>query len=361
MRSFRQAVENGLLPWFHRHKRILPWRTRRTPYRVWISELMLQQTQVQTVGPYYQRWMKRFPSLRSLADAPLQDVLKQWQGLGYYTRARNAHRAARHIQSEHGGRFPRDYEGLLALPGVGPYTAAAIGSLAMELDVAVVDGNVTRVAARLLALDEDVASAAAKATIQDFADTLLIPGRAGDLNEALMELGATVCLPRAPACASCPFTRVCRARRSGEPTRFPVKARARAVPHKHVGAGLVVNRHGELLIARRREDAMLGGMWEFPGGVREPGESNEACIARELHEELGIRVVVGRHFLTVRHAFSHFTMDLHAHWAKIRTGRPRAIACSDYAWVGLDGLRTYPFPRADVRIIESLEASGIER
>lgn len=322
---------------------------------------MLQQTQVQTVRPYYRRWMKRFPSLRSLADAPLRDVLKQWEGLGYYTRARNAHRAARLIRSEHGGRFPRDHAGLMALPGVGPYTAAAIGSLAMGLDVAVVDGNVTRVVARLLALDEDVASGAAKATIRDVVDALLVPGRAGDFNEALMELGATVCLPRAPACEECPFTRVCRARRSGEPTRFPVKAPARAVPHKHVGAGLVVNRRGELLIARRREDAMLGGMWEFPGGVREPGETNEDCIARELHEELGIRVEVGEHALTVRHAFSHFTMDLHAHWAKIRAGRPRAIACSEYAWVGLDGLRAYPFPRADVRVIEWLDASGIQR
>jgi A/G-specific adenine glycosylase len=350
----RRAVRRRLVPWFEQHRRAMPWRTRRTPYRVWISELMLQQTRVDQATPYFNRFMKAFPSVKALAEAPLQDVLKQWEGLGYYARARRAHETARLLRREHGGRFPRTYEGLLALPGVGPYTAAAIGSLCMGLDTPVLDGNVKRVFARVFATEEDVASIRGHRRLLDRAHALLVPGKTGQVNEALMELGATVCLPRKPRCAECPLGKVCRARASGDPTRYPVKGKRKAVPHRQVGAGVIVNDHGQVLIAQRKEGSMLGGLWEFPGGGQEEGESMTACIRRELQEELRIRVKVGPHLVTVRHAFSHFTMDLHAYWVRIQSGRPRAIGCAAYAWVDLHALEAYPLPRADQKIKAAL-------
>ena len=347
------AFRQRLPAWFRRHRRRLPWRTRRTAYRVWISELMLQQTQVDTVIPYYHRFLRRFPSLQALAAAGQHDVLKLWEGLGYYSRARHAHAAAMHIVAERGGRFPNTLDGLRSLPGVGPYTAAAFGSLAFGLVAAVVDGNVMRVLARAFAYAADIKTAAARQHLQDLADALLPHGRAGEFNEALMELGALVCTPRAPACPACPLRGVCLGRR-GRPEDYPVRPATRKVPHKLVGAGVVTNARGEFLIAQRREGSMLGGLWEFPGGTLEPGETMTACIARELKEELGIEVEVGGHLVTVRHAFSHFTMDLHAHWGRIRRGRPRPIHCAAFAWEPLDRLDRYAFGKADREIIAIL-------
>jgi len=345
-----------LLRWFRAHARDLPWRRRRTPYRVWLSELMLQQTRVETVIPYFGRFTAEFPDFRSLAAAPRDRVLKLWEGLGYYARARNLHAAARRVADEHGGELPSSLDALRELPGIGPYTAAAIGSLAFGLPAAVVDGNVIRVLSRITALEDDVSRPATRARLQALADRLLSRRAPGAFNEAMMELGATVCMPRAPACGRCPVRALCRARAEGDPQAYPRKARRAAVPHKHVGAALTVNRAGKLLIAQRGEHGMLGGMWEFPGGKREPGETMEACIARELAEELGIDVAVGGHEVTVAHAFSHFTMDLHAHWARVVRGRPRPIDCADVRWVRPVELDRYAFGRADQRIIEHLKA-----
>ncbi len=319
----------------------------------------MQQTRVDTVEAYYRSWMKRFPSLRSLAEAPLQDVLKAWEGLGYYARARNAHRAARELVASNGGRFPRTFDGLRALPGVGPYTAAAIGSLALGLDEAVVDGNVIRVLTRLYGYSEDVRSSTAKARIQAWADAHLVPGRAGEVNEATMELGAMICTPRAPDCGRCPMRDECVARSEGDPEAYPVKAARAAVPHIHVGAGVIVKRDGRVLLAQRKEDAMLGGLWEFPGGRQEKGESLEECVARELQEELGIQVRVGPHLTTVRHAFSHFTMELHAYWVRIEKGRPRAIDCDDVTWATVEEIGGYPLPKADIRILDVLRKTVV--
>lgn len=357
----RQAVRDQLLPWFRRHQRKLPWRSRRTPYRVWISELMLQQTRVETVVGYYRRWMTRFPSLRALAEAPLQDVLKHWEGLGYYARARNAHRAAREIRANHGGRFPRSVAALQALPGIGPYTAAAIGSLSMGLPAAVVDGNVIRVLSRVYGLAEDVRRASAQRRLSHWARGHLPEGPPGEVNEAFMELGALLCTPRAPACPTCPLRTVCRAAKRGAPEAYPVKAAQKAVPHMLVGAGIVLDARGRFLLARRPEHKMLGGLWEFPGGRREPGETMPACVARELREELGLAVRVGPCLAVIRHAFSHFTMDLHAHWARIEKGRPSARECAEWTWAELHELAAYPMPKADDRIRNLLRSTPAPR
>jgi A/G-specific adenine glycosylase len=351
----KKTIKSKLLPWFAENKRSMPWRNNRTPYRVWISELMLQQTRVDQATPYFRRFMKRFPSLRSLANASQEDVLKIWEGLGYYSRARNLHKAARIIANEMSGRFPSDYHDIIKLPGVGSYTAAAIGSLAFNQDRAVLDGNVIRVLSRLYAYTKDTRSPAARAELQQMTENLLVKGEAGSYNEAMMELGATICLPMNPKCEVCPVVSACLAARSGRPTDYPVKAPRKKVPHIVVGAAVIRNRKGEVLIAQRREKDMLGGLWEFPGGKQETGETIQQCITRELKEELGINVQVEDFLTTVHHAYSHFTMDMHTYFGRIKSGRPRPLHCQDYRWVRIPNLRDVPYSTADLNIIAELE------
>jgi len=354
--KLQRAFQVGLPAWFRRHRRPQPWRTRRTPYRVWIAELMLQQTRVEQVHDYFVRFMRRFPNLQALAAAQQQDVLKLWEGLGYYARARRAHRAAQWLIAKNGGKFPTTYAELLALPGVGPYTAAAIGSLAFNQDVAVLDGNVARVLSRVFAYGADPRSAAGKQQLQVWADGLLPRGRSALFNEAVMELGALCCTPRQPDCPHCPLRKICKAYAAGTPEKYPTKAAKKKLPHKIVGAAVVVNRRGQFLIAQRHEHEMLGGLWEFPGGKQEPGETMQQCIARELQEEMGLRVRVGPQLTVVHHAYSHFTIELHAHWCRVRSGRPRNLQCRAHAWVALAKLDDYPFSRADLHVIAALKA-----
>jgi len=353
--SLREAFAGELLAWFERNRRNLPWRGDKRPaYRVWISELMLQQTRIDQAIPYYQRFVKRFPNVKALATAPLQDVLKHWEGLGYYARARNMHRAAQFLHNERGGRFPKDYEQLLALPGVGPYTAAAIASLAFNLDHAVLDGNVIRVLSRVFAFEEDVSGTRAKRTLQGLADALMPEGRAATYNEAVMELGALVCLPRKPLCLTCPLMSVCRGK--DQPHKFPVKKKKKPVPTVVVGAAVVAHKSKDnhVLIAQRNHDEMLGGLWEFPGGKVEPGETLEACAQREIMEELGIKIEVGERLMVVHHAYSHFKLEMHVFHARHCSGHPRAIDCADWSWCAIDDLSDYPFSKADLYVISQL-------
>ena len=356
--TLRAAIRRRLLPWFAQNARNLPWRTEpRRPYAVWISEIMLQQTRVDTVIPFFRRFRKRFPTPAALAAAPLQDVLKQWEGLGYYTRARQIHKTAKLLVRDHGGKLPSDPAVLATLPGLGPYTTAAIASFAFGHPLAVLDGNVIRVLSRLTALRDDVGRPATKNRLQRLADALLIRDRAAAVNEAWMELGALVCTPRTPRCDECPLRGVCRAAARNTPEAFPVKARKAKVPHKIVGAAVIVNARHQILIAQRNpEKGMLAGLWEFPGGKQAPGETMEQCIARELMEEMGLHIDVGPHLVTVRHAYTHFTIDLHAHFARIRSGRPRHLDCAGHAWVRPDQFDDYPFSKADHGIIQAIRA-----
>ena len=264
--AVQMSVREHLLPWFSKNARDLPWRRNRTPYRVWVSEIMLQQTRVDQVIPYYRRWMNAFPSWSVLALAPQGDVLKLWEGLGYYSRARNIHAAAKTIVSEYDGTPPATAAELKKIQGIGPYTAAAIASLVFNEDAAVVDGNVVRVLSRLFAFGGDTRSSAGKKQMQTWADALLVNGRAGEFNEAMMELGALVCLPKSPRCPECPMKGVCVAFAENAPEKFPAMKKKKKVPHIVVGAAVTLNRKGEVLIAQRKQDDMLGGLWEFPGG-----------------------------------------------------------------------------------------------
>jgi A/G-specific adenine glycosylase len=357
--GLRRAVTRRLLPWFARHRRDLPWRRNRSPYRVWVSELMLQQTRVDTVIPYFRRFMTRFPSVSRLAAAPLPEVLKAWEGLGYYSRARNLHRAARRVVEEFGGDFPKTRAGWLELPGVGPYTAAAVASLAFGLDHAVLDGNVERVLSRCLALDMPSGSSAAKRRLQGAADALLPPGRAGEFNEALMELGAVLCLPRAPACPRCPLRGECAAARAGTPERWPVRRPGKPLPLVRVAAAAVRRRDGRILVARRPEHGLLAGLWEFPGGKIRAGETPRECAARELREELGVTIAPGE-LLDARAARLQSLQARHGGLLGHPRVRPPARDRVRGLCLGADRLKwiAIAFSRADLKVIEAIRAAG---
>jgi len=348
-----------LLSWFARHARRLLWRHGRTPYRVWVAVVMLQQTRVETVLPYYERFLARFSTVESLAEASLEEVLKVWEGLGYYARARNLHAAARQIVSANDGQLPDTFEELLPLPGVGRYTAGAVASIAFGRDVAAVDGNVRRVLCRVFAIREDVTRSATRRKLETLATSLLPPGRAGDFNEALMELGAVVCPPRAPRCDRCPLRDFCRARAQGEPETLPVRPSRRRVPHYEAAAAVTARADGRVLVAQRRADDMLGGLWEFPGGKREEGETLPECLAREMREELDVEVEVGESLVVVEHAYSHFRLTLHVFRCRLLAGEPRCLECADFRWATLAELDRLPMSVADRRIAQVLSEAGV--
>jgi A/G-specific adenine glycosylase len=357
--KIRAALAERLLAWFARQTRRLLWRRGRTPYPVWVAVVMLQQTRVETVLPYYERFLARFPTVESLAGASLEKVLKVWEGLGYYARARNLHAAARQIVSTNDGQLPDTFEGLLALPGVGRYTAGAVASIASGRDVAAVDGNVRRVLCRVFAIREDVTRAATQRKLETLATNLLPPGRAGEFNEALMELGAVVCTPRAPRCDRCPLRDLCRAHAQGEPETLPVRRSRQRIPHYEAAAAVTARADGRLLVAQREADDMLGGLWEFPGGKREEGETLPECLAREMREELDVEVEVGDLLIVVEHTYSHFRLTLHVFHCRLAAGEPRCLECAAFRWATLAELDALPMSVADRKIAQVLgEASA---
>ncbi len=352
----RSAFQERLLSWYHKHKRVMPWRENCTPYRVWISELMLQQTRVDQVIPYFERFMAAFPDVRALAQASLDQVLKCWEGMGYYARARNMHRAAQQIVEAFGGRIPAATKCLSELPGIGPYTAAAISSIAFGGDVAVLDGNVMRVLCRLFDIREVPTRSAIKKDLWEIAQALVPSGEAAAFNQAMMELGALVCTPKAPKCALCPVEEFCQGRQSGDPETLPKKAPRKIKPHYDVSAGIIW-RDGRILIAQRRPEGLLGGLWEFPGGKKESGETLEACLAREIREELDIEIAVEQFFMRIKHAYSHFRITLHTFHCSYIEGAPKALECAAFKWVEPEELSVCAFPRADQKVLQALVSS----
>lgn len=347
----------ALVAWFERDHRPMPWRDDSSPYRVWISEIMLQQTQVVTVIPYFERFLSRFPDVRTLAAADPQDVLRLWEGLGYYSRARNLHKAAREIVASRGGRLPVTHDEWLTLPGIGDYTAAAIASIAFGEPVPSVDGNVLRVCARLWAIRDPIRDAGVVSRVRERLRPLIRTVNPSSFNQAMMETGALVCRPRQPSCDTCVLRRDCRAFREGLTGTLPVVPRAAAVPHYAIAAG-VIWKAGRLLIARRREDQMLGGLWEFPGGKQLPGEPLAETARREILEETGLRVRVGEPYPVVRHAYSHFRITLTAFHCEWISGRPRPRASTELKWIAPGELHDYPFPRANRRIGDLVAREG---
>src|SRR5437899_1139450 len=296
-------VRARLLPWYDANRRDLPWRRTRDPYRILVAEYLLQRTRIQSGTPYYERFLKRFPTVQDLASAPLDNVLAVWEGLGFYGRARNLHAAARAIVDRHAGRVPESFEELTALPGVGAYTAGAVASIAFGVPVPAVDGNVSRVIARLFRIRDDVTRAVAKRRIHEIAARLVSPDRPGAFNQAMMELGATVCTPSSPSCPRCPVERVCLARAAGEERELPMRRSPRSTPVVPVVFGLVTA-SGHVLLVRRPRGRLLGGLWALPGGER-IGRSDKGDLVAAVRSQTGVDVEVAARWSRVNRTFSH--------------------------------------------------------
>jgi A/G-specific adenine glycosylase len=336
-----------VLAWYDRHRRVLPWRARAgepaDPYRVWLSEIMLQQTTVKTVGPYFQKFVARWPDVAALGLASLDDVLRMWAGLGYYSRARNLHACAVAVTRDHGGAFPDTEEGLRALPGVGPYTAAAIAAIAFDRRTMPVDGNIERVVSRLFAVEEALPQA--KPRIQQLATTLLGESRAGDSAQALMDLGASICTPKKPACVLCPLSEGCVARAEGTQETFPRKA-AKKTGTLRRGAAFVVTRGGELLVRSRPQKGLLGGMTEVPTS-HWLAEQDDDAARRQAPELKGI----GRWHRkagVVTHVFTHFPLELVVYVTDVPAQTP---APEDARWVPIATLADEALPNVMRKVV----------
>ncbi len=345
----------NLLKWYARQGRSLPWRGSPDPYAVWVSEIMLQQTRVETVIPYFLRWMERFPGIPELAAASEQEVLSAWEGLGYYGRARNIHKAARMIMENYAGELPREPAVLRKLPGIGRYSAGAIASMAHGQDVAALDGNIRRVLARYFDVAEPADSPAGQARLWALAEKHLPKGHAGDYNQALMDLGATICVPKTPRCLLCPLNEQCLARRLGIQDQRPVLKPKAEIPHYTVTAA-VIQKKGKVLLAKRPSKGLLGGMWEFPGGKSEQYETLQACLKREIREELGVGIRVGEPLGVYQHAYTHFRITVHAFKCNLTGGEPKPIEAAEIAWVDPAVLTDYPMGKVDRQIASKIKA-----
>ncbi len=347
------VLARRILAWYADNARQLPWRDQPYAYPVWVCEIMAQQTRIETVIPYFERWMQRFPTLQALAEAPEQEVLQLWEGLGYYSRARNLHRAARLVMEGYQGQIPSTRAELEKLPGIGRYTAGAIASIAFGQDEAALDGNIRRVLARVFDVQTPARTPAGERILWELAVTHLPPGRAGDFNQALMDLGATVCTPRAPRCEDCPLAALCQARALGVQEERPILKAHAAIPAYLVTAA-VIERDRQVLIARRPENGLLGGLWEFPGGKVEEGEALAEALRREIQEELGVTIAVGAAVGVYRHAYSHFRVTLHAFRARLLAGEPAPLQASELCWVEPVHLGDYPMGKIDRQIAREI-------
>lgn len=345
-----ESISGPLLAWYRSEKRALPWRQHADPYRVWVSEMMLQQTQVTTVVSYYERWLRRFPNLRALARATEDDVLSGWQGLGYYARARRLLRGAQLVVRDHGAELPRDPEALRKLPGIGPYTASAIASIAYGAAVPVVDGNVERVLSRLFAVRGDVRAQPHKRRILSLAASLVPPDHPGDYNQALMELGATTCTPRTPNCPGCPLSQKCAAKQLGRQDQFPAR-RIRAKPDNAIVLSAFIRRGSRSLLVKLPSDARRwAGMWMFPSTEIETKAPRKADLVSAVKHLSGLSVRPLSNAGLVKHSVTRYRVALKAYDCVLISGRARPLGAAQVAWKKPEELTTLAMPAAHRRL-----------
>jgi A/G-specific adenine glycosylase len=349
-------LTTALLKWFERNRRDLPWRETYAPYEVWISEIMLQQTQMERGVKHFRKWRERLPDVHTLAAASEEEVLTLWEGLGYYSRARNLHRAAALVVERHGGRIPETEEELLALPGIGGYTAAAILSIGFGRDVVLVDANVERLFSRQFDIDQPVRTAAVQKELRRRAAELLPQGRAREYNQALMELGGLVCRPRTPLCGECPLRESCEALRLGIVDERPVLSRPKEIVELDVVCGVLVHQ-GRVFIQKRLAEGVWPGLWEFPGGRIEAGESPEQAIVRELLEETELKVGGLEKIRVIRHGYTRYRVTLHCFFCTLNRGQEEPVlhAAQEYHWASPSDLGRFAFPAGHRKLIDSLK------
>jgi A/G-specific adenine glycosylase len=348
-----QFLRQALIEWYLANQRDLPWRKTKNPYHIWVSEVMLQQTQVNTVLPYYQKFLQRFPDIKHLARASLQEVLKAWEGLGYYARARNFRSAAGMVLDQYGGAVPQSWQDVRKLPGVGDYIAGAVLSIAFDKPYPVVDGNVKRVLSRLFAMEAAVNKSTSNKIYQTAAANILDNRRPGIFNQAMMELGALVCKPQNPLCDTCPVQTRCKAYQFNRTAEFPRKLKKSPTPQYRIAVGVVFKK-GRVLITRRKDDGLLGGLWEFPGGKIRNGEKSEAACIREIKEEVNLTVGIDAHLCKVKHAYTHFKILMDVFCCSYASGRVTLKGPVDYRWIELDKLEAYPLPKANHKFLSQL-------
>ena len=342
------TLQTRLLNWYHKNKRILPWRDHPDAYAVWVSEIMLQQTRVEAVIPYFEKWMRLFPTVHALANATEQDVLNAWEGLGYYSRARNLHKAAKVVAQEYHGELPSYLTELVKLPGIGRYTAGAVASIAFGMDEPALDGNLKRVYARLFDIEEPVDSPEGERLLWKIARQNLPMGKAGDFNQALMDLGATICIPKTPRCLLCPLMELCQARANGTQELRPVKKPKKSVPH-YVHAAGVILKDGKVLLAQRPARGLLGGMWEFPNGRVEEDPSGE--LEKALGAGYSLKVQRKEALGVVQHAYTHFKVTVHA----FRCEFSSILKKDALKWVPVNQLEEYPMGKVDRLIADMVK------
>ncbi|MDE0315153.1 MAG: A/G-specific adenine glycosylase [Candidatus Poribacteria bacterium] len=349
----QQEFRDALLTWFKRYHRKMPWRGINDPYWIWVSEVMLQQTQVKKVVDYYERFIEQFPNVKQLAAAPLQNVLKVWEGLGYYARARNLHKAAQFIIKELDGEIPKDYATFRKLPGVGDYSAAAVHSIAFNEPYAAVDGNIKRVLARLYLIDAPINETSSAKHFQQKADDLLDQDEPGLFNQAMMELGATVCRPQSPTCLICPVNIFCDAFHTSRQDEFPHRRKTKPTPEHHIAAG-VIYKGSEVLIVQRPLEGLLGGLWEFPNGQIDENETAEDACIRHITDIVNLSVTNVKYLTRVRHAFTHFKIVVDVFECEYKAGEIVLNGSIDSKWVKLTALQDYPLPRATHKFLDKL-------
>jgi len=346
------GIRSRLNDWYVEHARVLPWRSEPTPYRVWMSEIMLQQTRVDTVIPYFERFQAAYPTVEKLADAREDEVLGLWAGLGYYRRARALHAAARAVVEQ--GGFPDTVEGLLKLPGVGRYTAGAIASIAFGVSAPVLDGNVARVLSRLLALELPVDKPPGQRLLWAIAEELVDPERPSDHNQGMMELGALICSPRSPDCCACPVRVDCRGADQEQVERYPIKTPRKKPTRVRAVAGLLLDPDRGVLLARRPEEGLLGGLWEVPGGDWPARVSAVSALQTAWRERMGIGVEVGGLLGEVEHVFTHRKLRLLVHEISVAQGEPIAKGYPEVRWVDREALVSVPLSRLTQKVLATV-------
>lgn len=343
------SFSRNLTDWYKKNARRLPWRETRDPYKIWISEVMLQQTTVNAVIPYYRRWVVTFPAVETLAIAPIQKILKVWQGLGYYQRAKNLHKAAQIICAQYGGKLPQAPEVLRKLPGFGPYTAGAVVSIAFDIPCTIIDANVRRVVMRFLGM-HGYADTSRDQPIENFLGDIIPLKNPGTFNQALMELGALVCRNREPLCLLCPVKTYCAAYQKGIQEIIP-KSKKRLIRDLDVAVG-ILQRGNKYLIQKRPSKGLLADLWEFPGGKIEKGETPQEALQRELKEELDIEITASRHLMNVRHFYTQFRINLHVFHCRPKSyPQPHTLR----KWLPVNKLTEYPMPSGSAKIVARLQ------
>jgi A/G-specific adenine glycosylase len=346
--SQTDQIQERLLAWFKKYARDLPWRRTRNPYAIWVSEIMLQQTQVPTVIPYYRKFLKAFPTVHRLAKADLSKVLSIWEGLGYYSRARNLHKASRIILNRFNGKIPDTLNDLLGLPGIGRYTAGAILSIAFNKEAPILDGNVKRVLSRLFTVSGNPVKGKTVDILWNYSESLIPKGHASSFNQALMDLGATLCAPKDPHCARCPLRRVCKGYESGDPEKFPSRGLKKAIPFIQA-VSAVIQKDGQVLLQQRPARGLLGGLWEFPDWRVDHREDSELKLLHFIKNELGIRIKTKESLGSFKHTYSHFKLTLHVYLCQAAGSKNVGT------WVPLRDLRLFPMSRLHRRIAQTLQ------